>query len=56
MSFQDWKKALLESVVICGLVGAGIYSLVTGDVTNAAWALGLAGGYVFKNGAAKLNG
>lgn len=51
MSFQEYKKAILEGCVIVGLVGAGIYCLVKGDTTNAAWALGLAGGYVFKNGA-----
>jgi len=50
VSFEQYKKAILEGVVICGLVGAGIYFVIKGDSTNAAWALGLAGGYVFKNG------
>jgi len=50
MSFEQYKKAILEGIVISGLVGAGIYFALKGDTTNAAWALGLAGGYVFKNG------
>ena len=44
------KKACLEATVIVGLVVFGLLSYTKGDTTNAAWAFGLAGGYVFKNG------
>ena len=53
MTFEEKKKAVLEGVVISGLVIAGLLSLFRSDATNAAWALGLAGGYAFKNGVAK---
>jgi hypothetical protein len=53
MTFQEKKKAILEGIVISGLIAVGIISFIRGDYTNGAWALGLAGGYAFKNGVAK---
>lgn len=50
LSFAEKKKAILEGIVVVGLVIVGIYSFCTQDTTNGAWALGLAGGYAFKNG------
>lgn len=55
MTFQEKKKAILEGAVIVGLVVTGILSFWRGDATNGAWALGLAGGYAFKNGVAKYS-
>ena len=53
MTFEERKRAVLEGIVISGLVVAGLLSLAKNDMTNAAWALGLAGGYAFKNGVHK---
>lgn len=56
MTFEEKKKAILEAIVIGGLVGFGFLSAWRGDMTNAAWSFGLAGGYVFKNGYKKVTG
>jgi hypothetical protein len=53
ITFQEKKKAILEGAVIVGLIVTGILSFWRGDTTNGAWALGLAGGYAFKNGVVK---
>lgn len=54
MSFAEKKRAVLEGAVVIGLVISGFYLFCTGDTTNGAWALGLAGGYAFKNGYAQI--
>ena len=55
MTFEEKKKFCLETIVITGLVFFGGFCAYKNDMTNAAWAFGLAGGYVFKNGIKKTN-
>ena len=47
---DQYRKIILEGAVVIGLVIYGILAFSKGDAANGAWAMGLAGGYAFKNG------
>lgn len=51
----EWVKSIIQVSVIAGLVITGFYLFYVGNTTDGAWALGLAGGYGFKNGASVVN-
>ncbi len=50
VTIDECRKLILESAVVVGLVIYGILAFSRSDATNGAWAMGLAGGYAFKNG------
>ncbi len=50
VTVDEVRKLVLEGAVVVGLVVYGILAFSKGDATNGAWAMGLAGGYAFKNG------